>query len=561
MSDKRKRRASAGKSANRRNQASVDNVNQAALEAIEEAVHVVDSDLRILVFNRSFRKWCRELKIDVDDAIGRNLFDVFHFLPDQIRDEYARVFKTGKSMTTEEIVHIGGRDVFARIRKRPVLRGKKVTHVVTIVVDISDYSVARKELQASMDQYRLVMENVPVTVTIVDYDGVFLFINGHGARILGAAPKDVVGRTMYDFFPRDQADQHLGHIRQVITEQKGFSETVHTQAGENWGWFDVSVQPYLSSDGAATAALVISNEITRYTMAIDALKESEERFRRQFQASPLPTYIWEYEQGDFRLSEYNRAAHAITGGGIENYVGRFASAMYADAPEIIKDLKSCLRRKKTFKKEMLYHFQSTAIEKFLIVYYVYVPPNRILVHTEDITDRKQRRDELQKAHDELERRVRERTEELATMNEALTVERESLRQKNIALNEVLAQIEQGKRELGVQIQANINRIALPILKSLENRVDHSGRQYINLLRDSLTEIAAPLTRELEKRFADLTPRELEICHMIRNGLNCKDIAATFNTSLQTVLKQRSAIRKKIGIAKKKVNLETFLKSL
>jgi PAS domain S-box-containing protein len=550
MSARKQRKSRAGKEKDIETGRLGEKLGLAALDVVEDSVHVVDADMRIMIFNRKFTEWCRELKIDVDDIIGKKVFDAFGFLPDDVKDEYHHVFQTGKPVMTEETVRVGGHEICTRTRKHPIVNGNRVTHVVTIVTDITDYKATRRELRASADQYGLVTENVPLTVAVIDYDGIFLFINSHGAGILGAAPKDVLGRTIYDFFPADLADKHLDNIRRVITENRGFSETVRTQAGQNWGWFDVSVQPYAHSDGAVTAALVISNEITRYKEAINALKESEERFRRQFQAGPFPMYIWEYVEGDFRLTEYNRAAHVMTGGRIGDFKDMTASQMYAGIPEIVEDLHRCLKRKKTFKKEMFYHFQSTGDRRFLVVYYVFVPPNQVLVHTEDITDRKRARDELQNAHDKLEQRVRERTEELASINEALEVERESLRQKNIALNEVLAQIEQGKRELGMQIQANINRIALPIFKSLENRVESSGEQ----------DIAAPLTNQLEKRFTDLTPRELEICHMIQKGLNCKDIAATFNTALQTVLKQRSAIRKKLGIANKKVNLETFLKS-
>ncbi len=561
MTGKKQQRSRAIKGKDVRRDFFGEDLSLAVLDAIDESVHVIDSDLRILVFNRSFGEWCRELNIDVDDIVGKRVFDAFDFLPDKVHDEYNRVFKTGNSMTTEETIHLNGRDVYTRTQKHPVIRDKRVTHVVTIVTDITDYSAARKELRASADQYGLIMENVPVTIAVVDIDGVFLYINSHGARDLGVASRDALGTTLYDFFPAELADQHLGNIRRVITENTGFAETVRTRVGGKWRWLDVNVQPYVGAGAAVTAALVIANDITQYKEAIDALQESEERFRRQFQASPLPTYIWEQDEDDFRLTEFNRAAHAITRGRIEDYVGMAASVMYADMPGVIKDVRRCLRLKKTFKKEMFYHFQSTGDEKFLIVYYVYVPPNQVLVHTEDITERRRSRNELQKAYDELERRVRERTEELATINEALRVERESLHQKNIALNEVLAQIEQGKRQMSMQIQANINRIALPILKSLGNRVDASGGQYIELLRSNLKDIAAPLTSKLEERFADLTPRELEICHMIQNGLSCKEIAVTFNTALQTVLKQRSAIRKKLGIANKKVNLETFLKSV
>lgn len=561
MTGKRKRTNDAGKLKATRDESPGENLSQAALDAMEESVHVVDSDLRIRAFNERFREWCAELEIDIEDIIGKNIFDALNFLPATIHEEYDSVFRTGKPVTTDEVVDIGGRNIYTRTRKQPVIRGREVTHVVTIVSDITEYRTARRELKASEDQYGLVMESVPVSVSVIDNDGVFLYINSHGARNFGMEAVDVLGHTLHDFIPPELANQHLANVRRVISEKTGFKETVHTRLGTNWVWYDVTLQPFAGTDGTVVAALAITSDITQYKDAIDALRESEERFRRQFQASPLPTYIWDYEETDFRLTAYNRAAHAITRGRIEKFMGMVATEMYAGDPQIFKDLKLCLQQKKTIRKEMPYHFQSTGDERILAVYYVFVPPNQVLVHTEDITERRRSRDELQKAHDELERRVRERTAELATMNEALRVERESLRQKNIALNEVLDQIEDGKRQLGTQIQANINRIALPILKSLENRVDASGGQYIELLRSNLKDIAAPLSSELEKRFADLTPRELEICHMVQKGLSCKEIAVTFNTALQTVLKQRSAIRKKLGIANKKVNLETFLKSL
>lgn len=561
MTAKKRQKAGPGKSQAKRVSVSDFDLSRVALDAVEESVHVVDSALRIQVINRTFLEWCRKLGIDTGKMVGATVFEAFGFLPDRVREEYIQVFETGRPVTTEEAIRVENRDLITRTRKLPVMIGDTVTHVVTIVSDITEYKTARRELRASTEQYSRVMENVPSTIAVIDADGIFLYINSHGADRLGAPVREILGRRIGEYFPPDLADRHLQVIRQVIAENSGFSNTVRTRAGSRWGWFDVNVQPYTGVDGKVAAALLIINDITQYKDAIDALQESEERFRRQFQAIPLPTYIWEYEKGEFYLREHNRAAHAITRGLIEKYIGMTATEMYADRPEVARDMKQCLRRKKTIRKEMAYLFQSTGLERMLVVYYVYVPPNRILVHTEDITERRRSRDELQKAHDELELRVRERTEELATINQTLRVEREALKQKNIALNEVLAQIEDGKRQLGVQIQSNINRIALPILNSLENRVDPSGSQYIELLRSNLKDIAAPLTSELEKRFVDLTPRELEICHMIQKGLSCKDIAVTFNTALQTVLKQRSAIRKKLGIANKKINLESFLKSI
>lgn len=59
----------------------------------------------------------------------------------------------------------------------------------------------------------------------------------------------------------------------------------------------------------------------------------------------------------------------------------------------------------------------------------------------------------------------------------------------------------------------------------------------------------------------MSPRESEICSMVKNGLTSKDIARTLGISTQTVLKQRKHIRKKLGINNSPINLTSYLKSL
>ena len=59
----------------------------------------------------------------------------------------------------------------------------------------------------------------------------------------------------------------------------------------------------------------------------------------------------------------------------------------------------------------------------------------------------------------------------------------------------------------------------------------------------------------------LSPREMEICAMIKNGASSKDIAEALDIALVTVQKHREVIRKKLGLTNKNINLTTHLRNI
>jgi PAS domain S-box-containing protein len=658
-----------------------------SLNSTNQVVFVVDTDMCLLLVNEAFRRGCRAAGIPDDNILGKNIFEVYPFISKRILDEFREVIQTRKQLTKkEDRIRIENSEVIYESRKIPLIHNDQVTHIVTVVTNITDRKLAEEALQDSEAKYRQLVENVGARICVSNYDGTIRFMNNVGASALGMTQKNIIGKTHWDLFPKDEADRQVQNVRRVIDEgielaekvpvmvgdeerwfdtliqpfrdaqgkiiaaiiiaiditdrlrareamraseakyrllvenvkaficladrdgkflfindiaaqaygrtaeeiigqthwdllpkenadrlvrnirrviDKGieFSEQTQVIIGNEMRWFDAVVQPYKDANGKADVAMIIAVDITERREADEALRHSEERFRLQFASLPIPAYTWEYRDDEFFLVDYNKAAVTITKGNIKDYVGIKASEMYRNMPDVMNELKECLKNKTAFTREMPYRFMSTGEDKYLIVHYVYAPPNYVIVHTEDITDRKQAEDNLRKAHDDLEERVKDRTGELAEAVDALQVEREALRQKNIALNVVLDQIEDGKKEMASNIQLNINNIVLPILNSLEGKVHPAGKHHIDLLRSNLEDIAAPLVRTLETQFSQLTPRELEICNMVKNGMTCKEIAATLDTSVQTVLKQRAIIRKKLGIANSKTNLTSYLKSL
>ena len=155
-----------------------------------------------------------------------------------------------------------------------------------------------------------------------------------------------------------------------------------------------------------------------------------------------------------------------------------------------------------------------------------------------------------------------RTEEaLREANEQLATEGRALEEKNTALKEILSQIGEEKKAITRQVQSNVERIVMPILNRLDSQVGERDAGYVKLLRNSLNEIVSSFGASLRSKFSTLTPREIEICNMLKNDLSCKEIARLNHTSVHTVLKQRQRIRRKLGINGTDINLASFLENL
>jgi len=134
----------------------------------------------------------------------------------------------------------------------------------------------------------------------------------------------------------------------------------------------------------------------------------------------------------------------------------------------------------------------------------------------------------------------------------------ALEHKNITLSELLGQIEREKRQIEDNVMANIENLIFPIIQKL--RLQGHSPKYLQLLQNNLKMLTSSFGRVLAKNEVKLSPREIEICNMIKYGLTSKEIAILLNTTLRTTEKHRAHIRNKLGIINKDINLTSFLKS-
>jgi PAS domain S-box-containing protein len=175
-------------------------------------------------------------------------------------------------------------------------------------------------------------------------------------------------------------------------------------------------------------------------------------------------------------------------------------------------------------------------------------PVTIVGNVRDISKQKHAEEELKKVYDELEKKVRERTENLEEVNTALRV--------------LLKRREEDRAELEDKILNNLKDLVIPYLRWIEKGpLDARQRVYLEMMESNLNNIISPFIRDLSNKFLSLTPTEIRIANLIKEGMVIKEIAEILNLSPRTVEFHRENLRAKLGIKNKKVNLRTFLQTI
>jgi DNA-binding CsgD family transcriptional regulator len=154
-------------------------------------------------------------------------------------------------------------------------------------------------------------------------------------------------------------------------------------------------------------------------------------------------------------------------------------------------------------------------------------------------------EDLRRSHEDLERKVRERTESLAEINAALRV--------------LLNKRDEDKKALEDSMLQNVNGLIMPYLEKLKAcRLDVRQKIYVDIMEKNFNDLIAPfLKSEFNLLF---TPMEIQVANLVRQGKSTKEISAILSICEKTVSFHRDKIRNKIGLKKSKVSLRSHFAS-
>ncbi len=134
-----------------------------------------------------------------------------------------------------------------------------------------------------------------------------------------------------------------------------------------------------------------------------------------------------------------------------------------------------------------------------------------------------------------------------------------LEEVNAALKVLLKKREEDKTELEEKVIFSVNNLVIPHLEKLKSDIlDHKHKTLLEIIDSNLQEVISPFKKGLSDKLSTMTPTEIQIANLIKNGKSTKEIAGLYHLSTKTIDFHRDNIRKKLGIKNKKINLRSYL---
>ncbi|NPV05784.1 MAG: PAS domain S-box protein [Syntrophaceae bacterium] len=399
-------------------------------------------------------------------------------------------------------------------------------------------------LKESEHLFRTLTEKSVAGIYVVQ-DGLFRFVNANAASYAGYSTEELIGKKSDFMVHPEDREAVKRNARAMLRGERASPHEFRILTKQGRTRWVLETVASITLDGRP-AILGNSMDISEEKRTQEQLRESETWYRTLFETTGAATMILEE---DTTISLVNREFVKRFGWTREETENRKSWTEFV-VPEDVERMKQYHRLRridpagppKNYEFRFL-HKSGEARNVFLTV--DLIPGTRkSIASMVDITDLRKADEALRVRGSELENKTRE------------------LEELNAALRVLLKRREEDRNELEEKVLTNVKKLVLPYVEKLKKgRLDPVDRTSVLILESNLRDIIAPFSSKLTALHMNLTPRELQVAGLIREGRSTKEIAEFLNVTPSAVNICRHRIRHKLGLNNRKINLQTYLSQL
>jgi PAS domain S-box-containing protein len=443
----------------------------------------------------------------------------------------------------------------------PIYREGQPAGLRGFIIDITEQKRLEESLRENKEKYedlytlmRLVADNVPDLIWAKDMEDKFLFVNQAmcDKLLMCTSPDEAGGKTGIFFAERERRAGFKHSFGEVCVNSDAITKERKTPGRfledgvvrNKYLTLDVHKAPLINGNGEMIGTVGCGRDITEKREIEKALRQESMRNQLILQTVMDGFFIMS-PVGE--ILKANQAASLIAGYSPEELLKMNVKGIYADETGA-----KCEAHFEKASRKGFDHMEATCRRKDGRVFELEVSTNFVEMEGgafffsffKDITERKEGQQVLMEREKELE------------------IKTSNLEEANTALKVLLQKRDEDKIEMEEKIILNVKQFILPYVEKLK-RSGFNTRQknYADILETSLNDIISPFARSLSSKFLSLTPSEIGVANLIKQGRDTKEIADLQGLSYKTIESYRKSIRKKLGIINKKTNLRTHLLSL
>lgn len=394
----------------------------------------------------------------------------------------------------------------------------KALRVCGVNLDITERKESEERIRLSEYQLRVVTNAVPALISYVDRKERYRFVNHKYIEWFGMRPEEFIGKKVKDIVGSAAYREIKPRIDEALSGAGPTFETVLTYKNAGSRYVHVSLVPDVGIDGSVHGYYELTHDLTDLKRSEDLLRSSEERMGMLMET--FTDYaIFSMDTGGI-VDTWNRGAELIFGYSHDEAIGMLGDVIFTPedidkgAPERERET----ARKKGRASDERWHVRQDGSKFFasgvMMPLYVGKRLSGYAKIASDLTEKKRRAEELQRAHDELEMRVKDRTKELAESNLALVAEMEEReiaeRQRIDLLRRLVSSQELERRRIARDLHDQLGqRLTALRLKIASLKNTPPGSEHFETRVHRLQEIAEKLDSEVSFLAWELRPSALD----------------------------------------------------
>jgi len=279
----------------------------------------------------SINKVAEDYGFKKDEIVGKSMrkFVFKRYWPELLKDLVQ--LSRGKAVEGKIEINTPKGKKTARYKSNPIIIDNKVVGVQVVLTDITERKKAEEALRKSEEKYRELLNGMNDTAWVIDFDGNIVDVNDAAVKVLGYSRKEFrsIGLTGIDSNLDPKEIKTL--VGGMPADEVQVFETVHTT--KDGKKIPVEISSSLVTYKGKKAILSIARNITERKKMEKQLKESEEKYRKQFEEAMDAIFLADAETGI--IVDCNRAATKLVGRKKSELIGKHQRILHP--PEEIED--------------------------------------------------------------------------------------------------------------------------------------------------------------------------------------------------------------------------------